>query len=165
MKSNRCKYSSQFICTQQTYTLQNPFPYVTGLLYIGKPLPNVTWYLDNSVIDESFEHRPDGKTTVNYLSYPNIGRQHVNARFVCMASNTNLTPPTNKVVILDVNRKYPLNTHNAFSIPAMTVLHMHHPIITCAIALCIGGAIECLAANAQAANTTQHTTHITHSPV
>lgn len=58
------------------------------------------------MIDESFENRP-GDITVNHLSYPNIGRQHVNARFVCMASNTNLTPPNNKVVILDVNRKYP----------------------------------------------------------
>lgn len=76
-------------------------------LFLGRPRPNVTWYLDNTVIDESFENRPDG-ITVNHLSYPNIGRQHVNARFVCMASNTNLTPPNNKVVILDVNRKYPL---------------------------------------------------------
>lgn len=71
----------------------------------GRPRPNVTWYLDNTVIDESFEHRPDGKT-VNHLSYPNIGRQHLNARLVCVASNTNLTPPNNKVVILDVNCKY-----------------------------------------------------------
>lgn len=78
---------------------------VKGSFVSGMPRPNVTWYLDNTVIDESFENRPDG-ITVNHLSYPNIGRQHVNARFVCMASNTNLTPPNNKVVILDVNRKY-----------------------------------------------------------
>uniref|UniRef100_A0A0K8U830 Hemicentin-1 n=1 Tax=Bactrocera latifrons TaxID=174628 RepID=A0A0K8U830_BACLA len=78
---------------------------VTG----GRPRPNVTWYLDNTVIDESFEHRPDGKT-VNHLSYPNIGRQHLNARLVCVASNTNLTPPNNKVVILDVNLK-PVAVH------------------------------------------------------
>ncbi|XP_055848284.1 hemicentin-2 [Episyrphus balteatus] len=75
----------------------------------GRPRPNVTWYLDNTVIDESFEHRPDGKT-VNHLSYPNIGRQHLNARLVCVASNTNLTPPNNKVVILDVNLK-PVAVH------------------------------------------------------
>ncbi|XP_059218183.1 protein turtle homolog A [Stomoxys calcitrans] len=75
----------------------------------GRPLPNVTWYLDNTVIDESFEHRPDGKT-VNHLSYPNVGRQHLNARLVCVASNTNLTPPNNKVVILDVNLK-PIAVH------------------------------------------------------
>ncbi|GAB0092793.1 uncharacterized protein DMENIID0001_078290 [Sergentomyia squamirostris] len=75
----------------------------------GRPRPNVTWYLDNTVIDESFEHRPDG-VTVNHLSYPNIGRQHLNARLVCVATNTNLTPPNNKVVILDVNLK-PVAVH------------------------------------------------------
>lgn len=78
----------------------------------GRPRPNVTWYLDNSVIDESFETRPDG-TTVNHLSYPNIGRQHLDARLMCVASNTNLTPPNNKVVVLDVNRKY-LLTNSSF---------------------------------------------------
>lgn len=71
----------------------------------GRPRPNVTWYLDNSVIDESFENRPDG-ITVNYLKFPNVGKQHLNARLVCMASNTNLASPNNKLVILDVNCKY-----------------------------------------------------------
>lgn len=72
--------------------------------FLGQPRPNVTWYLDNNVIDDSFEKRPDD-TTVNHLNYPNIGRQHLNARLVCVASNTNLTPPNNKVVILDINCK------------------------------------------------------------
>ncbi|EDW24155.1 GL23537 [Drosophila persimilis] len=75
----------------------------------GRPRPNVTWYLDNTAIDESFEQRPDGKT-INHLSYPNVGRQHLNSRLVCVASNTNLTPPNNKVVILDVNLK-PMAVH------------------------------------------------------
>lgn len=74
-------------------------------LFKGRPRPNVTWYLENTVIDESFETRKDG-ITVNHLSYPNIGRQHLNARLVCVASNTNLTPPNNKAVILDVNCKW-----------------------------------------------------------
>lgn len=74
-------------------------------LNTGRPRPNVTWYLDNNVIDETFDQRADGKT-VNHLSYPNIGRQHLNARLVCVASNTNLTPPNNKVVILDVNCRF-----------------------------------------------------------
>lgn len=56
------------------------------------------------MIDDSDEHRPEG-LTINHLSYPNIGRQHLNARLVCVASNTNLTPPNNKAVILDVNCK------------------------------------------------------------
>ncbi|KAL5283989.1 hypothetical protein ACFFRR_006326 [Megaselia abdita] len=70
----------------------------------GRPRPNVTWYLDNTVIDESFEQRPDGRT-INHLLYPNIGRQHLNSRLTCVASNTNLTPPNNKVIVLDVNLK------------------------------------------------------------
>lgn len=65
----------------------------------------MTWYLENTVIDDSDEHRPDG-VTVNHLSYPNIGRQHLNARLVCIASNNNMIPPSTKVVILDVNCKY-----------------------------------------------------------
>lgn len=72
--------------------------------FAGRPRPNVTWYLDNTVIDESFEHREG--VTRNHLTFPNIGRQHVNARFVCMASNTNLVPPNSKVLILDVNCKW-----------------------------------------------------------
>lgn len=64
----------------------------------------MTWYLDNTVIDDSFEHRPD-EVTVNHLSFLNVGRQHLNARLVCMASNTNLSPPNNKVLILDINRE------------------------------------------------------------
>lgn len=70
----------------------------------GRPSPNVTWYLDNSVIDESFENQ--NGVTLNHLTYPNIGRQHVNARLICMATNTNLTPPNSKIVILDINCKF-----------------------------------------------------------
>ncbi|XP_063831610.1 hemicentin-1 [Ostrinia nubilalis] len=70
----------------------------------GRPRPRVTWYLENEMIDDSFEQRPDG-VTVNTLTFPNIGRQHLNARLVCQASNTNLAPPETKVLILDINLK------------------------------------------------------------
>ena len=80
------------------------FKFFSTFSNAGRPRPNVTWYLENTVIDESFETRKDG-ITVNHLSYPNIGRQHLNSRLVCVASNTNLTPPNNKAVILDVNCK------------------------------------------------------------
>lgn len=64
----------------------------------------MTWYLDNTVIDESFEHRTNG-LTVNRLLFASVGRQHLNTRLVCMASNTHLSPPSSKVVILDVYRE------------------------------------------------------------
>ncbi|XP_047506872.1 neural cell adhesion molecule 2 isoform X1 [Pieris napi] len=70
----------------------------------GRPRPRVTWYLENVVIDDSFEQRADG-ITVNTLTFPNVGRQHLNARLVCQASNTNLAPPETKVLILDINLK------------------------------------------------------------
>lgn len=78
---------------------------VTG----GRPRPKVTWYLENTVIDDSYEHRPSN-LTVNHLSFPNVGRQHLNARLICQATNTNLTPPSSKAVILDINLK-PVSVH------------------------------------------------------
>ncbi|XP_047536861.1 hemicentin-1-like [Vanessa tameamea] len=70
----------------------------------GIPRPRVTWYLENVVIDDSYEERKEG-ITVNTLTFPNVGRQHLNARLVCQASNTNLAPPETKVLILDINLK------------------------------------------------------------
>lgn len=65
----------------------------------------MTWYLENVVIDDSYDQREDG-LTVNTLTFPNVGRQHLNARLVCQASNTNLATPETKVLILDINCKY-----------------------------------------------------------
>nr|CAD7586356.1 unnamed protein product [Timema genevievae] len=70
----------------------------------GRPRPRVTWFLENTVVDDSYESRPDG-ITVNHLTFPNIGRQHLHARLVCQAVNTHLANPTSKVVVLDINLK------------------------------------------------------------
>lgn len=71
----------------------------------GKPPPKLTWYLDNNVIDESYSYDHEFARTVNHLSYPRVGRQHLNARLICQASNTNLVPPQSRVLVLDMNRK------------------------------------------------------------
>ncbi|XP_053984957.1 synaptogenesis protein syg-2-like isoform X2 [Hylaeus volcanicus] len=71
----------------------------------GRPLPKLTWYLENTVIDESYRYDAESRVTVNPLSYPNIGRQHHQARLICEASNTNLVTPQIRVVILKVNLK------------------------------------------------------------
>ncbi|XP_045776317.1 nephrin-like [Maniola jurtina] len=68
----------------------------------GDPRPVLVWYLENTIIDDSFEQKPDG-VTVNILTFPSIGRQHLNARLICQASNTNLAPPQTKLLILDIN--------------------------------------------------------------
>jgi len=71
----------------------------------GKPPPKLTWYLDNTVIDESYHYDIQGGLTVNHLAYPKIGRQHLQARLICQASNTNLVPPQARLLILEMNRK------------------------------------------------------------
>ncbi|XP_053614105.1 protein turtle-like [Plodia interpunctella] len=67
----------------------------------GDPKPRVIWYLENTVLDDSYSLRSDG-VTANNLTFPNVGRQHLNARLVCQASNTNLAPPETKLIILDL---------------------------------------------------------------
>ncbi|KYQ58913.1 Hemicentin-1 [Trachymyrmex zeteki] len=69
----------------------------------GKPPPKLTWYLDNTVIDESYHYDTQGGLTVNHLAYPKIGRQHLQARLICQASNTNLVPPQTRLLVLEMN--------------------------------------------------------------
>ncbi|KAI4504248.1 hypothetical protein M0802_000719 [Mischocyttarus mexicanus] len=71
----------------------------------GKPPPKLTWYLENNVIDESYTYDREFALTVNHLSYPRVGRQHLNARLSCQASNTNLVLPQIRVLVLDMNLK------------------------------------------------------------
>ncbi|XP_050673053.1 nephrin-like [Leptidea sinapis] len=68
----------------------------------GDPRPSLIWYLENTIIDDSFEHQEGGITT-NTLSFPRVGRQHLNARLICRSSNTKLAPPLSRLLILDIN--------------------------------------------------------------
>ncbi|XP_059469957.1 neuroglian isoform X3 [Neocloeon triangulifer] len=70
----------------------------------GRPKPELKWFLENTLIDDSYEYKP-GDVTVNRLVFPNIGRQHLNSRLICLASNTNLNEPAMKAVVLDINLK------------------------------------------------------------
>ncbi|KMQ90638.1 hemicentin-2-like isoform 2 protein [Lasius niger] len=72
----------------------------------GKPPPKLTWYLDNTVIDESYHYNAENGITVNHLAYPKIGRQHLKARLICQASNTNLVQPQTRLLVLDVNLRH-----------------------------------------------------------
>ncbi|XP_034941261.1 neural cell adhesion molecule 1-like isoform X2 [Chelonus insularis] len=71
----------------------------------GRPPPRLIWYLDNVVIDDSYHYDSKTDMTVNILNYPRIGKQHLKARLICQANNTNLVPPETNLVILDVNLK------------------------------------------------------------
>lgn len=71
----------------------------------GRPKPKVVWFLENTIIDDSYEIRSDG-ITVNHLTFPKVGRQHLQARLSCQASNNNLVLPETRTAILDINCKY-----------------------------------------------------------
>ncbi|XP_020300402.1 hemicentin-2-like [Pseudomyrmex gracilis] len=71
----------------------------------GKPPPKLRWYLDNTVIDESYHYDAETEVTLNHLVYPKIGREHLKTRLICQASNTNLVPPETKLIVLDMNLK------------------------------------------------------------
>ncbi|CAH4036393.1 unnamed protein product [Pieris brassicae] len=66
------------------------------------PRPSLIWYLENTIIDETFEEEDNGVTS-NALTFPRLGREHLNARLSCQASNTNLSPPPSKLLILNIN--------------------------------------------------------------
>ncbi|XP_045528206.1 hemicentin-1-like [Pieris brassicae] len=68
----------------------------------GNPRPSLIWYLENTIIDETFEEEDNGVTS-NALTFPRLGREHLNARLSCQASNTNLSPPPSKLFILNIN--------------------------------------------------------------
>ncbi|XP_045528215.1 synaptogenesis protein syg-2-like [Pieris brassicae] len=68
----------------------------------GIPRPSLIWYLENTIIDETFEEEDNGVTS-NALTFPRLGREHLNARLSCQASNTNLSPPPSKVIIININ--------------------------------------------------------------
>ncbi|XP_017784081.1 PREDICTED: hemicentin-1-like isoform X2 [Nicrophorus vespilloides] len=70
----------------------------------GRPRPRVTWFLENTIIDDSYETRSDG-TVVNHLTFPNVGRQHLKSRLICQAMNSVLAPPATSLVVLDINLK------------------------------------------------------------
>ncbi|KAK3932826.1 Nephrin [Frankliniella fusca] len=68
----------------------------------GRPRPWVKWFLENELLDESYEVGENG-VTVNRLMLPNVGRQHLHARLMCQASNLPTIPYQAKVVVLDIN--------------------------------------------------------------
>lgn len=56
------------------------------------------------MIDGDYTERNDG-ILVNSLVFPRLNRNHLNAEFVCQASNTNQDVPPSTKVIVNLNCK------------------------------------------------------------
>lgn len=84
--------------------------------FLGRPLPKVTWWLENALLDESMEYvtsdpddpdEPTRKITKvrNVLHVENVDRNTLNSVFTCQATNSRLVHPISSTITLDVNCK------------------------------------------------------------
>ena len=65
----------------------------------GKPLPRVLWYLDDALLDDTFQQTYDS-TVKNSLTVRDLGRKHTRGRLRCVATNNNITKPAETEVKL-----------------------------------------------------------------
>jgi hypothetical protein len=65
----------------------------------GEPLPNVLWYLDNQLLDDTFQQTFTG-TVKNALTITKLEREHTVGRLRCLANNNNMTRSVESSVIL-----------------------------------------------------------------
>ncbi|KAG8185339.1 hypothetical protein JTE90_005468 [Oedothorax gibbosus] len=73
----------------------------------GFPSPNVTWWKDNRLWDNTFKQGPSSGSVVNEMRLTNLSRSDLFSTFHCRAQNTKLAPPVNRTVVLDLSL-YPL---------------------------------------------------------
>ncbi|KAH1007611.1 hypothetical protein HUJ04_004823 [Dendroctonus ponderosae] len=83
----------------------------------GVPVPNVTWWLENTLLDKSmdyitihsddpyhFWHNITKMKVRNVLHIDKIERKSLNAVYTCQATNSQLMHPISSSITLDVNR-------------------------------------------------------------
>ncbi|XP_076324955.1 synaptogenesis protein syg-2-like [Tachypleus tridentatus] len=78
-------------------------PYIlTCEVFGGRPSPSVSWWKDNTLLDDSYETTARG-TVVNKLVIPELKRYHLMATLTCQSSNNNMSIPLTTLITLDMN--------------------------------------------------------------
>ncbi|XP_077301639.1 neural cell adhesion molecule 2-like [Arctopsyche grandis] len=105
----------------------------------GNPPPRVTWWQDNTLLDESFGVIPERRVQ-NLLKLESLGRQHLHAVLMCLAGNSDLSPPISSAVTLNMNLRplwvklrgenKPLSADNTYQLECEIVGSRPPPTIT-----------------------------------
>ena len=70
----------------------------------GRPLPRVTWWVDGSLVDDTY-HTEAHDTRVNKLKHLKAERALNGALIECRASNNLASRPQSRILKIDINRK------------------------------------------------------------
>ncbi|XP_021945132.2 uncharacterized protein LOC110843474 isoform X2 [Folsomia candida] len=88
----------------------------------GSPLPKVSWWRENALLDDTWEVSSEHVTSTvvsNTLTISRLQRSDLNARLTCQAANSNISVPVSTTVTLDLSFR-PLNVKILDGKPALS---------------------------------------------
>lgn len=74
----------------------------------GHPLPTIKWWRGDELLSERVQaaSKVQQQSVSNVLQFAQLQREHLMMPLTCEVSNTNLTSPVTRTILVDLNRKY-----------------------------------------------------------